>query len=294
MNTGLRFGGSWTDDKLDRVRRYLDKYMVIFRKHPNLIPVYVDAFAGTGYREQSNVPETAQLPFAELDGEEQAFLKGSARIALEINPPFGRYVFVEANPSHAAALVELKRQFSHLENRMEIVPGDANTYLQDWCRITNWHDHRAVVFLDPYGTQVEWSTVRCLAATEAVDLWYLFPLSAVTRLMPRAGKPPVGWVQRLNLIYGTDTWQDEFYPRKSDPTLFGEVETGYRDADLDAITRFTLTRLRSEFPVVAPNPLVLRNNKNNSPLFLLCFAVASRRPATQRAALRIASHILSM
>jgi three-Cys-motif partner protein len=294
MRTGLRFGGSWTEDKLDRVKRYLDKYMVIFRKYPNLTPMYVDAFAGTGYREQTIEPGAAQLPFPDLDKEEQAFLKGSARIALEIDPPFGQYVFIEANPIHAAALIELKREFSHLKERMDIVPGDANAFLKKWCSTTKWHDHRAVVFLDPCGTQVEWSTVQRLAATESVDLWYLFPLSAVTRLMPRAGKPPAGWVDRINLIYGTDTWQEEFYPRKSDATLFGDIETGYRDADLKAITQFTLSRLRSEFPAVAPNPLILRNDRNNSPLFLLCFAVASKRRETQNAALRIASHILSM
>jgi len=76
--------------------------------------------------------------------------------------------------------------------------------------------------------------------------------------------------------------------------LFGDIETGYRNADLAAITQFTLSRLRSEFAAVAPNPLILRNNRNNSPLFLLCFAVASKRVETQNAALRIASHILSM
>jgi len=268
--------------------------MVIFRKHPNLIPIYVDAFAGTGYREPATDACAAQLPIAELDTEGRAFLKGSARIALEVDPPFGRYLFVEANPSHAAALEELKREFTHLNNRMEIVPGDANAYLQKWCSTTDWRDHRAVVFLDPCGTQVEWSTVRCLAETESVDLWYLFPLSAVTRLMPRAGKPPAGWVERLNHIYGTDSWQSEFYPDKPTTTLFGDIQTGYREADLDAIMQFTLGRLRSVFPAVAPNPLVLRNDRNNSPLFLLCFAAASRKESTQQAALRIASHILKM
>jgi len=73
MRTGLRFGGSWTEDKLDRVGRYLDKYMVIFRKYPNLTPMYVDAFAGTGYREQTPAPDAGQLPFPELDMAERAF-----------------------------------------------------------------------------------------------------------------------------------------------------------------------------------------------------------------------------
>ncbi len=52
-----QFGGNWTEDKLERVRKYLKAYTTIMNnqrdKNGNLIFkfAFIDAFAGTGYRE---------------------------------------------------------------------------------------------------------------------------------------------------------------------------------------------------------------------------------------------------
>ena len=51
--TPHEFGGSWTEEKLSRLQEYLQAYMNIFSKNERarkLNPIYVDAFAGTGYR----------------------------------------------------------------------------------------------------------------------------------------------------------------------------------------------------------------------------------------------------
>ena len=43
----MSFGGPWTNDKLEILRRYLDAYTTALKNQPfNLI--YVDAFAGGG------------------------------------------------------------------------------------------------------------------------------------------------------------------------------------------------------------------------------------------------------
>jgi three-Cys-motif partner protein len=42
----------------------------------------------------------------------------------------------------------------------------------------DWRSHRAVLFLDPYGMQVEWQTIEAIAKTAAIDLWLLFPKEA--------------------------------------------------------------------------------------------------------------------
>lgn len=287
------FGGSWTTDKLERVRQYLEKYMQILRKHPSLEPIYLDAFAGTGYRERPGVVDADQLPIIEFDAAETRFLKGSAPIALGIAHPFSRYIFIERNKKRVDELRRLKVTYESLADRIDIVQEDANAFMQRWCEETDWRSTRAAVFLDPYGMQVEWPTVECLANTGAVDLWYLFSLSAVNRLLPKNGIPRPAWVERLNRIYGTNQWRDAFCPRRTVADLFGEQETGSKDADFTTIANFTNDRLRSVFAAVAPNPLVLRNEKN-SPLFLLCFAVASHKESVQRAALNIATHILKM
>ena len=58
---------------------------------------------------------------------------------------------------------------------MEILNEDANTAVQRICASTNWHNNRAVLFLDPYGMQVSWETLAAVAATKAIDLWMLYP-----------------------------------------------------------------------------------------------------------------------
>lgn len=50
------FGGPWTEEKLTRLRKYLEAYTVIFTRNPvaaRFRRVYVDAFAGTGIRTRS-------------------------------------------------------------------------------------------------------------------------------------------------------------------------------------------------------------------------------------------------
>ena len=293
MQAKQEFGGSWTENKLARVQRYLHRYMVILRKYPSLVPIYVDAFAGTGYRTEPSKSATGQLPLVQLAESDKEFLNGSARNALEVDPKFGRYIFVELSKRRVEELQGLATTFPDLASRIDIVRQDANAFLQSWCKQTDWRSHRAVVFLDPYGMQVEWSTIQCLAQTEAVDLWYLFPLSAVNRLLTRAARPRQSWIECLNRIYGSPDWLAAFYHKQRVTDLFGTREVEVKDTNFSRIAEFTMNRLKTAFPAVAPNPLVLLS-ENKSPLFLLCFAAASRQASTQKAALNIASHILKM
>ena len=220
--------------------------------------------------------------------------KGSAYVALRTDPPFGRYIFVDRNPAHAESLEALRREFPKLANRIFVRAADANDFLQEWCRDTDWNKNRAVVFLDPYGMQVDWATIEAIAATEAIDLWILFPLGqAVNRLLTRNGIPAGGQAQRLTRFFGTEDWKDAFYEEGSDqPNMFellGEESGFAKRANFDAIGRFFVERLEQVFVGVSKNPLPLRNSKE-VPLFLLCFAAAN--PKGAKPALKIANHLL--
>ena len=208
------FGGDWTTEKLERVRKYLSAYTTIFAKNlpaQKLTPIYVDAFAGTGYRTSPHAADVPGLLLPELaDRENEAFLKGSAQIALEVEPPFKRYLFIEQNPEYAAELRTLKTAYPQRAPNIQIINADANSYLLQWCKKMAW-DERAVFFLDPYGMQVEWALIEAIAQTEAIDLWILFPLGvAVNRLLTKSGPPPSGWSQALTRIFGVDDWQEKF------------------------------------------------------------------------------------
>jgi three-Cys-motif partner protein len=294
-----RFGGDWTTAKLDVLAHYLASYTKALRDKPTkehpFRKGYIDAFAGTGYRDaqrddEANESSQPSLLLPDLaDKEPQELLDGSARLALKTEPRFDRYVFIEKSAERCAQLDALKSEFPHLANDIQIRQGDANTEIQDLCN-KDWRSSRAVLFLDPYGMQVEWKTIEAIAKTGAIDLWLLFPLGiGVNRLLTKSGEIPTSWRRRLNVLLGNETWYDEFYRVERRRTLFGEADHVIK-ATTETIGRYFNQRLKSVFAAVADEPRVLRNSAN-CPLYLLCFAVGNQNGAP--IALRIANHLLT-
>ena len=93
-----RFGGDWTEAKLEVIARYLRSYTTALKEQPSkerpFHKAYIDAFAGTGYREthrDDQGPQTTNLLLPDLAKREpQALLDGSARLALRTEPRFER------------------------------------------------------------------------------------------------------------------------------------------------------------------------------------------------------------
>lgn len=288
------FGGQWTHDKLERVEKYLSAYVQIMKEY-NFSYAYIDAFAGTGYinRREATDLEKQQIPLlpgpAALDARE--FINGSARVALGIQPEFNRYIFIEKDGDRSSQLEKVKADFPNQSSKITILCGDANEAILKLCQ-KDWRAHRAVLFLDPYGMQVPWSTVEKIASTQAIDLWYLFPIGvAVNRLLKKDGEIPVSNRESLNRLFGRTDWYELFYDVVKTGNLFGETSTKREKiADFDTIKRYLLRRLNDTFPGVAENPLCLKNSKN-SPLYLLCFACGN--PKGAKTAVKIAKHILS-
>ena len=281
-----KFGGRWTEQKLGILRKYLSAYTTALSNQP-FKTAYIDAFAGTGYRQtradtrQHGLEEA--LPIRE-------FLDGSARVALQCEPAFDRSVFIEKHRVRCRELEKLKSEFPDKAKSIFIVLADANDHLQTMCR-KSWRLHRAVLFLDPYGMQVRWQTIEAIAKTRAIDLWVLFPLSGVNRTLTRSGKIPTQWKHRLNELFGTSDWHEHFYQINRSPSLFGGQIEQVVKVSTQVISDYFLTRLRECFAGVDPNPAVLYG-PTNSPLFLFCFAAGNPKGAP--IALRIASDILKM
>ncbi len=291
-----RFGGDWTTRKLDVLAKYLRSYTTALKDQPTprrpFRKLFIDAFAGTGYREarrdDANSSQSALFPDL-AEPEPQSLLDGSARIALRTEPWFDRYVFIERSAERCVHLEGLKSEFPALAERIVIRQGDANAEIRALCA-EDWRSQRAVLFLDPYGMQVEWTAIEAIAGTKAIDLWLLFPLGiGVNRLLTKSGDIPKPWRQRLNLLLGTENWYDAFYQVATTPTLFGEDQGHLVKAKMKTIGRFFNDRLKEIFAGVAAEPGVLRNSMNN-PLYLLCFAVGNERG--KEIALRIANHLL--
>lgn len=286
------FGGRWTEQKLEMLDEYLAAWAKVMKNQP-FERVYVDAFAGTGYREASPTsPDTGFFAPELAEAEPQEFFDGSARIALRIKPTFQRYVFVEQTARRFVELVKLKVEFPALAERMLFSRDDSNLVLRDLCQRWNSRTTRGVLFLDPFGMQVDWTTLQAVAATKAIDVWILFPVGiGVNRLLPRHGGIPDGWRARLDRVFGTGGWFERFYRQSRIRGLFDDHPLMVKTGSYNAIAEYYQERLRTIFPAVADNPKVLPNSRG-TPLFLLCFAVGNPSQKAREAALRIAQHIL--
>jgi len=281
------FGGAWSDEKLDALRSYLQAYNQVLKNTP-FKRAYIDAFAGAGTRELP--PKTEDRLFDEnLWKEEANYRHGSPLIALETEPGFDRFIFIERDPDSIKKLeAEVATIFPEKVDLVRYEQGDANEVLQKLSK-GNWSRHRAVVFLDPFALHVEWETIEKIAQTKAIDMWLLFPAMAINRMLPRNGKIPDAWSAKLSKTFGTEDWREVFY-QKQEADMFGEESVSKVPKIFELLSEFITLRLKTAFAGVNSKPLILRNS-GGAPLFLLCFACGNQKGAG--IALNIAQHIIN-
>ena len=277
---GTSFGGSWTLEKLDILQRYLDAYTTALKNRPFRL-IYVDAFAGEeAFRLNA---ELYQDDYDDL----RALYEGSARIALGIqDKPFDNLIFSETDQQRFEALARLQQEFP--DRDIVVHNEDANVILPQFCENLQPLD-RAVVFLDPFATAVDWSTVDAIARTEKIDCWIPFPVKAISQLMPTDHQPRESWAARLDKIFGVREHWAGLYRRSAQLPLF-DSDPGYeRPGGSGPIADRYRERLESVFNTVAPTRRILKNSRN-SPMFELFFGASN--PAGARIAVEIADHIL--
>ena len=115
MTYQAEFGGGWTQRKLDVLKKYLQAYTKIFKGNPRArfySISYVDAFAGTGTLRRPALGGLAKF-LPELQENEKEFRKGSVRRALEVEPPFDNYVFIEKDVKKCKELDHISADFSN-------------------------------------------------------------------------------------------------------------------------------------------------------------------------------------
>ena len=268
------YGGKWTHQKLEILENYLDAYTTALKNQPFKL-LYIDAFAGTGYVE-----------FQEEDA--KYFIRGSAARAVRINDKaFDRLIFVEKDSDRCLELENLKRE--HSDRDIQIENLDANDYLSNLQR--DWIKWRGVLFLDPFATQVQWSTIETIASFNALDTWILFPTSAVTRMLPTSKKPDdisSGWVDRLTRVYGDESWRD-LYQQSPQMRLFGDIEHE-RDPGVDGLLSIYKSNLGRLFEDRFLQESRTLKNSKNSAMFEFLFCVGN--PRGIKPAKPIAKHIL--
>lgn len=272
-----KFGGDWTRTKLNIFTEYLNSYLTAL-KHQSFRKIYIDAFAGTGEIEV-------------CDGTQR--LVGSAKIALDAEQKFDEYYFIEKDPTKEKELEKLVCTYPWwLQERVHIVCGDAAIKLKEIIQHIDWTSSRGLLFLDPYATQVHWGMLQCIAATNSIDVWYLFPYHAMNRMLTR-NKDALVCEKRLDLLFGDTSWRTEFYKESPEMSLFAAADDSeeVKQVKLPDIESYLLNRLKNTFAKVSPCPRVFRNSKN-SPMFIFFFSISNRNPKAWGLALRMANYIL--
>ena len=199
---------------------------------------------------------------------------------------------IEGNSGRFQELKKLEDDFPSMSGRMIFRNEEANAAIVDICSTTDWRRTRAVLFLDPYGMQVNWETIEAIGRAQYIDLWYLFPAGTVQRLLQREGKIRAEWKNALDRSLGDASWRTEFYKTVREQTLFGDRTRESKVADLAAIEGYVRERLHQVFHGgVARSALQLRNSKGSC-MYLLLFACGNPSPRANWLALKIAQHLL--
>lgn len=284
-----KWSGPWTLEKLDAFEKYVRAYLQIMKKYAPRFGwrlFYFDAFAGsgdTGVNHQEELDtEFGIFSKEDFDQVEEIIkhsnYKGAAERVLTAEVDgysFDFFYFIDLNSGSLKKLEKkLNSQFPERKNSMAFREGDANEQLRTLVDYFGKHpDNAALVLLDPFGMQIDWSTLEALMSIKHIDLWILLPSGVIiNRLLTR--KKGLMLPDKLSSFYGMkpDEIKNYFYTERKQATLFGEETTFEKCNDaINKIAQLYVDRLKTGFEYVTEEPLVLKNS-TNCPIFHFIFA----------------------
>ncbi|WP_158094892.1 three-Cys-motif partner protein TcmP [Collinsella sp. An268] len=294
------FGGEWSIKKLDCVESYLRSYLKVMMKKNWAELYYIDAFSGNGIQRFEGTYGEDQFSIAFEDELIGKFVEGSSMRALKVSDEsersgergFKHFCFLELSGDKLSELrSRIEDSYPHMLARCKFIQGDVNDTLPELVRSIPWKEQRGVMFIDPWATQLSWSSVESLRGARC-DIWMLFPLGAIIRMLPGDHLPPREFEGALTRIFGDDGWKDLYrHERGVQLSLFDEEgQQVSRQRGTKELIDYTTDRLRTVSQCVC-GPAELRTS-TNAPLF----ALYSMLPAGSQEAIRpfkaISNHLL--
>lgn len=249
--------GKWSVEKLDLLSKYLNAYTNIMQAQTWCRNgyYYIDAFAGSGKPKSKD---------------EERYVDGSPLVALKIKKPFKSYIFIEKEDWRVKKLQRLKTEFKNAS--IEIKQGDCNKVIIDTIvpNIRYENFNRGIIFLDPFGMDLDWTTIQKVAETRALEIFLNFPVMAINRsiLLNNPDKLTEERIEKMNVFWGSKDWMGDIY--KETPDLFEEKRIEKVSQTGETLGSFFQKRLKEAFPEVT-FPLVMKNSLN-APLYCLFFA----------------------
>ena len=278
--SGSKFGGEWTEKKLLIINEYLKQYSTVLKK-TRLKKIYVDAFAGSGktvIENKSDISENITLfdcfpniDFSKVKNSDKV-LDGSAILSLKYD--FDEYFFIEIDRDRLKSLQELiKKDYPNKYDNVRFINGDSNNKLKEILKKITVKD-RCFMFLDPYALELDWGIIEEISKHNGIDLWYLFPLNAITRIIPKDRRKLTVNEKLITKILGTEEWENTLYEVDNQINLWGE--TNKKRVEYNKLIEFIMNRFKKLFPYVFNDEILLKNSYKSSPLFLLCFMMTNK------------------
>lgn len=269
-----KFGGNWTEQKIEMVISYAKAYLTIMNKYSQFKTLYFDGFAGSGdiFKEDK----------IDID-----IIKGTAIRILEINEPrsFDMYYFVAKDEKNKTELdTIITNQFPEKRPKCFVVNEDCNDKLLSMATFLNENKNfRVLAFIDPYRMSVNWSSIEVLKRL-GIDLWILVPTGmGVNRLLKKDYNISDSWLSKLEKFLGLPRNEilDYFYKQKSTMTLFGEETLMQKEKDaIEKAGELYRTRLNEDFDFVSE----AFKMKNSTGTIMYHFMMASNNRTAQKIA----------
>jgi three-Cys-motif partner protein len=242
--------GYWSQVKLEIVRDYASAYSRILNAN-RLTHIYVDAFSGAGQHISRSTGK---------------FVPGSPLNALNVEPPFREYHFIDLNAAKIGYLETLVGS----RRDVHVYEGDCNEVLVREIFPTLKYEsyRRALCLLDPYGLHLQWQVIFQAGQSKTIDMFLNFPVMDINRNALWRNPDGVSREQRarMNAFWGDESWREVGYEQTQG--LFGTIEEKVSNSEFAEAFRKRLLTVAG-FKRVPP-PLPMRNG--NAIVYYLFFA----------------------
>ena len=244
--------GYWSEIKLDIVREYASAYSKILTAQGNLYHLYVDAFAGSGVHVSRATKE---------------FVLGSPLNALNVDPPFREFHFIDIEGSKLEALRGLVGE----RPNVHLYEGNCNQILleQVFTRARFEDFRRALCLIDPYGLHLDWSVIQAAGQLGTVDMFLNFPTMDMNRnvLLRNPDAAALDETARLTRFWGDESWREAAYSRRN---LF-DLEMKAGDSNQAVVDAFRLRLKEVGGFGYVPEAIPMRNSLGFT-IYYLIFA----------------------
>lgn len=281
------WGGPWTEKKLNAFSKYVWSYLMIMKKNLFWETIYFDGFAGSGTKEKNIDNEYYKQ--LQITIEDEKIYKGAAErvLTLKDDLSFNYYYFIDKQECSIQKLEQKLNIKLDLSNKkISYRAGDANQMILELAKAMKTNKYAALVLLDPFGMQINWSSIESLRDTRT-DIWILIPTGVIiNRLLDKKGE--LKFEEKLETFFGLSIEEIKsiFYKKSTCQTLFGEEEIITKVSEpIGKIAKIYSQRLKTIWKYVTEEPLRL-DNRNGVPIFHFVFA--SNNPS----ALKIANQII--